>query len=57
MAKTKKEKNVDNLNHKIDKDKELIKNWKKFGISQKKIDRGEARQARREAELIVWEAS
>ena len=57
MAKTKKQKNCDNLNHKIDKDKELIKNWNKFGISQKKIDKAEARQTRREADLVIWEAS
>ena len=55
--KTKKEKNCDNLNYKIDKEKELLKNWKKHGISQNKIDRMEAKQAKHEAELIIWEAS
>ena len=54
--KTKKEKNVDNLNYKIDKEKELLKNWKKFDISQNKIDKMEAKQAKHEADLVVWEA-
>jgi len=56
MAKTKKEKEVDNLNHKIDKEKELLKNWKKFSISQKKIDKMEAKQTKHEADLVYWEA-
>ncbi len=57
MAKTKKQKNVDILKYNIDEDKELVKNWKKYGISQNKIDRREAKQALREADLIIWEAS
>ena len=57
MAKTKKEKNVGNLNYKIDKEKELLKKWKKFGISQRKINGMEAKQAKHEAELVIWEAS
>ena len=56
MAKTKKEKEVHNLNRKIDKEKELLKNWKKFGISQRKIDGMEAKQAKHEADLAYWEA-
>ena len=46
---TKKEKWKKILNHKIDKEKDLVKNWKKYGISQEKIDAMEAQQARHEA--------
>jgi len=46
---TKKEKWQKILNHKIDKEKDLVKNWKKYGISQEKIDAMEAQQARHEA--------
>jgi len=56
MAKTKKEKNCDILNHKIDREKELVKNWKKYGISQMKIDKMEAKQAKHEDDLVYWEA-
>lgn len=50
--KTKKEKTIIHLNHKIDKEKELLKNWKKFGISEYKISKMEAKQAKHEADLI-----
>ena len=57
MAKrTKKEKICDYLNYKIDKETELLKNWKKFDISQHKIDRMEAKQAKHEDDLIYWVA-
>ena len=54
--KTYKEKNVDLLKFKIKREKELAKNWKKFDISQKKIDKIEAKEAKHTEELSVWEA-
>ena len=53
--KTKKEKSVKILNYKIDKEKELLKEWKKHGISENKIAKMEAKQAKHEAELIIWD--
>ena len=56
MAKTKKERNVDLLAYKIDKEKELAKEWKQHDIAQRKIDKLEAKQTKHEAEKVVWDA-
>ena len=48
--KTKKERGSEILEYRIEKEKQLAKDWKEFGISQHKIDRIEAKQARHEAE-------
>ena len=55
--KTKKEKCVKILTYKVDKEKELLKNWKKYNISQTKIDKMEAKKDKHTQELSVWEAS
>ena len=54
--KTKKEKEVGNLNYKIDKEKDLLKEWKDHNISQTKIDKMEAKQAKHEVDLAYWES-
>lgn len=46
---SKKEKYQKILNHKIQKEKDLLKAWKKHGIDQTKIDRLEAKKAAHEA--------
>ena len=56
MAQTKKEKNVGILAYKIDKEKELAKEWKAHGISQQKIDKLEEKQAKHEAKKVIWDA-
>ena len=39
------------------KKEELIKAWKKHGISQHKIDKMETKQAKHEADLAIIEAT
>jgi hypothetical protein len=45
------------LTHKIQKEKDLIKAWKKHNISESKISRMEDRQARHEAKKVEVDAS
>jgi len=46
---SKKERYQKILTYKIEKEKELLKNWKKYNISQLKIDLMEAKKAAHEA--------
>jgi len=54
--KTKHERDLEILDYKINKEKQLVKDWKKYDIDQKKIDALEAKQAKHEAEKITHEA-
>ena len=54
--KTKHERDLEILDYKINKEKQLVKDWKKYDINQKKIDALEAKQAKHEAEKITHEA-
>jgi len=54
--KTKHERDLEILDYKINKEKQLVKDWKKYDINQKKIDALEAKLTRHEAEKIAHEA-
>ena len=45
------------LTHQIQEEKDLIKAWKKYGISQTKIEKMEDQQARHEAKKADVDAS
>lgn len=55
-VKATKEKQLKVVNAKIDQDKELIKAWKKYGISESKIAKREAKLAKREAKKTEIES-
>ena len=55
--KTKKERILEILDYRIDREKELAKNFKKFNISINKINKIEAKQARHEAKRAEVAAS
>lgn len=50
-----KEKNIELLNRRIIRDKELLMNWKTNNISERKITKLETKIAREEAELTELE--
>lgn len=50
-----KQKNIEFLNRRIEKNKKLLANWKAYNISERKIDALEAKIAREEAELAELE--
>lgn len=52
-----KAKNIEMITRKINKNKELLKNWKKFGISDRKISKLEDKIARDEIRKAELEAS
>lgn len=52
-----KAKNVEMVTRQIDRDKELLKNWKKYGISENKISKLEDKISRKEAKKAELEAS
>ena len=52
-----KNKNIDFADRQIKRDKELLKNFKKYGISQRKIDKLEDKISRKEAKKAELEAS
>lgn len=52
-----KEKNIELLTRKITRDKELLTNWKIHNISERKINKLEAKIVKEEAELAELEAS
>jgi len=56
VKKTKHERDLEILDYKINKEKQLVKDWKKYDIDKKKIDALEAKQAKHEAEKIAHEA-
>lgn len=52
-----KNKNIDFATRQIKRDKDLLKNWKKYGISDVKQGRLEAKIAAKEAKKAELEAS
>lgn len=52
-----KNKNITLLKRKINRDKELLKNLKKFGISERKITKLEEKITRREQKLTELQSS
>lgn len=55
--KTKKEKNIKHLTRKLAKTDTLLKNWRKYGISELKISRMEAKETKYKAQKVKEEAS
>ena len=53
---SKKERYQKILNYKIDKEKDLLKAWKKYNIDQGKIDKLEAKKAAHEAKKAEVDA-
>lgn len=49
-------KNIELATRQINRDKELLKNWKKFGISERKISKLEDKIARKEAKKSELES-
>jgi len=55
--KTKKEKTIEHLDRKLAKTDKLLKNWRKYGISELKISRMEAKETKYKAQKVKEEAS
>ena len=55
--KTKKEKNIEILDYKIAKEEALLVEWEAHGISQRKIDKMEAKKEKHKADKVKEEAS